>query len=181
MQSKNYYFSSGWTGSACSVNVCPHFSSCSSCTSTSGCGWCETQQRCMSGTGNGPEDSDQQCPAWFFHHCVTMALDNIANPFSIEIYFLDCKETCNDESVQDRGNSVEVPGSERWCSRWTRACTNFEKCFNVTRGGQCTKDGQSETCVVPSEDKCPGGVSPIASDTEIPDYDYVYLEPNKGI
>ena len=124
----------------------------------------------MDGDGYSPSDTDQRCPAWFFHHCVTIGIQSSYSSFSQRIHLIDCQRDCLDESVQYRGNSLEVPGSKLWCKRWRRACTNFQKCFKVIQNQPCTKGDVSGTCLVPSEDDCPGGFPP-PSDIDPPQKD----------
>lgn len=180
------YFCRGRTGSACTIETCLQRTTCTSCTAIHGCGWCETEQKCVAGTGFGPVTTDTTCPAWFFYYCVTIAsrINNsdlaVASPFSSHIPVIDCGSRINQAMVY-RGESLQVPGSSVWCDRHQRACQNFYRCFDPIDGIHCAGGIDLSACRIFSEDKCPGGLYPLedhdaspAANITIGDGGYLY-------
>ena len=157
----------GWTSFACAVSTCPQFTTCSACSQVPDCGWCDSQQKCMTGTGFGPSDKDTSCPEWFFYSCVTVK-DTLVdgntiisfNPFSDRIHVIDCDESCIDSSVANRGNSLTTPGSQMSCDRRKRACRRFSSCYKERPDLACAITNNLN-CRVHSEIQCPNGQPPF--------------------
>ena len=158
----------GWTAFACAVDTCPTFKSCSSCVTIPHCGWCDTHRRCMRKDDNqAPNDKSLQCPAWFPHACVTVVSgpgnSPILSRFSPSIKVLNCEAPCGLASVRNRGNSVDVIGSQEWCSRRQRACLDYDRCFvNDSPLIQCSSASRRAiiACKTFSIERCESGMPP---------------------
>lgn len=148
------------------MDTCPQLTSCTACAAIPHCGWCDSRQKCMSGTGLGPSAADVSCPAWFFYHCVTVTSgsgnDNLVlpGPVSPRIPVINCDSRCVNQAVMHRGDSLHVPGSHVWCDRHHRACQNFHRCFESATDIRCSPSTNAVACHVHSENKCPGGFPP---------------------
>ncbi|XP_062500732.1 uncharacterized protein LOC134177969, partial [Corticium candelabrum] len=153
----------GWTGFGCAVSTCPQFTTCSACSEVSHCGWCDSQQKCMTGTGFGPSDKDTFCPEWFFYRCITvndLSIDGntiiSTNTFSSQIQTINCDDSCIVSTAVHRGNSISTPGSQVFCERRKRACRRLSHCYEEQPDLACALKNNA-ICRVHSEIQCPGG------------------------
>ena len=148
----------GWTGPACSVDLCSVHRTCSSCTSTLGCGWCDSDRRCMAGSGNGPDGAvgRHDCRTWLYYGCM-VAVD-ASTPActkascSDQISSRDCNERCIDSQTP----RLSGRGSLSYCDRLQKACRNYATCFSYQSVG-------ANYCPTWNEAKCPLGVPPSSS------------------
>ena len=113
-----------------------------------------------------PNDKSLQCPAWFPHACVTVVSGQGNSPilsrFSPSIKVLNCEAPCGLASVRNRGNSVDVVGSQAWCSRRQRACLDYDRCFvNDSLLIQCSSASRRViACKTFSFERCESGIPP---------------------
>ena len=119
----------GWSGRACSSSYCPRYNNCNLCVKKQGCGWCDTYNECLPGTGY--QSDLGHCPAWFYYKCVTVEQSSTC---SSQINQISCSRFCNDTSLD-------------FSSRSCQDCTNFASCFD-----------RNKTCSTWVEEFCPSGI-----------------------
>ena len=119
----------GFSGRACSSSHCPRYSNCNLCVKKQGCGWCDTYNQCLPGTGYQSDLAN--CPAWFYYKCVTTELSSTC---SSQINQISCSKFCNE---------TRSDFSKRSC----QDCENFVSCFD-----------RNKTCNTWVEEFCPSGI-----------------------
>ncbi|XP_019639952.1 PREDICTED: uncharacterized protein LOC109481804 [Branchiostoma belcheri] len=130
----------GWQGRACSVSYCNRFDTCRACARETGCGWCDSSQQCLPGTGSGPDTAS--CPAWFYYGCLSAGATETC---SGQIQKIDCEGRQCNESL--------ASSSIATCSK----CLDSQYCYYQPDALGC--HGWNET-------RCPHGeVSPDYGDT----------------
>ncbi|XP_006826010.1 uncharacterized protein LOC102805966 [Saccoglossus kowalevskii] len=129
----------GWQGRDCSYSYCDSIDECEECSSSTGCGWCDTTLSCASGDGSGPDEGS--CPSWFYYSCITI---RDASDCSDKIKIINCE---GNQCAVSTGNYF--PGS---CP----TCYDVDHCYKDTPTG----------CRGWDEAVCPGGIlHPDYSDT----------------
>ncbi|KAI8494170.1 hypothetical protein Bbelb_279300, partial [Branchiostoma belcheri] len=130
----------GWQGRACSVSYCNRFDTCRACARETGCGWCDSSQQCLPGTGSGPDTAS--CPAWFYYGCLSAG---VTETCSGHIQKIDCERRQCNESLPSSNIAT--------CSK----CLDSQYCYYQPDALGC--HGWNET-------RCPHGeVSPDYGDT----------------
>eukprot|EP00118_Oscarella_pearsei_P021145 m.235962 g.235962 ORF g.235962 m.235962 type:complete len:1784 (+) comp40130_c0_seq16:813-6164(+) len=132
----------GWEGRACSVDLCSIHRSCSTCTASVGCGWCDSSRRCIPGSGFGPDDAPSSCLSWFYYNCLAAANTPTTGCF-LGVDRIDCSVPCINANLP----STKGPGSLQYCRDVGKACKDFAVCFSAP----------SEGCLSWNEAACPVG------------------------
>ena len=139
-----------WGGPACNEDLCADIRICKDCTKQVGCGWCDDQQRCIAGSGEGPRSD--QCRSWFYYACRGAVVSLRENPTNFSsVTILDCSRKCRDyKNLRTQGF-----GSYQYCSEYKRLCVKYASCFE--RAGDR---------ITWREDKCRFGVVGLTKEME---------------
>lgn len=142
----------GWGGPACNVDLCTVKRTCDSCTKQIGCGWCNDQQKCVAGSGEGPKYG--RCRSWIYYTCL-MAVNSlqISQSQAKALSVLECARKCMDFKKQ----RTQGLGSYQFCSDYATVCGKYASCFE-----------QSGNRITWKEDKCRFGVMELQKESYRP-------------
>ena len=140
----------GWGGAACSVDLCSIHRSCQTCTRRIGCGWCDSTNKCLAGSGFGPDDSSEalQCDSWLYYSCNAAVADKTSvSDCSDQVGTIDCNQQC----IDNTDLKTTGPGSYEYCTIFRSSCNNYARCFQSV-------EISDFLCPTWDEDECPLGI-----------------------